>query len=153
VRDQLTDPRFYEQMSKLLDDLIKQSRTDAAEYEAFLKNAEALVKRMARQSPEAGTPRALHGKPLASVVYTNLPWILTGNKVVVREESPREIEENAELALAIDLAMREQAPAGWKEDSDGPKGKQVLNALFPLMNRDRRATLALFDLIKNQPGI
>jgi type I restriction enzyme R subunit len=48
--------------------------------------------------------------------------------------------------------MREKAPAGWKEDLDGPKGKQVLNALFPVMNRDRRATLALFDLIKNQPG-
>ena len=30
IRDQLTDPRFYEQMSKLLDDLIKQSRADAA---------------------------------------------------------------------------------------------------------------------------
>ena len=26
IRDQLTDPRFYEQMSKLLDDLIKQTR-------------------------------------------------------------------------------------------------------------------------------
>ena len=26
IRDQLTDPRFYEEMSKLLDDLIKQSR-------------------------------------------------------------------------------------------------------------------------------
>jgi hypothetical protein len=30
IRDQLTDPRFYEQMSKLLDDLIKQSRDDTA---------------------------------------------------------------------------------------------------------------------------
>ena len=30
IRDQLTDPRFYEHMSKLLDDLIKQSRADAA---------------------------------------------------------------------------------------------------------------------------
>ena len=37
IRDQLTDPRFYEQMSKLLDDLIKQSRADAAAYEEFLK--------------------------------------------------------------------------------------------------------------------
>jgi type I restriction enzyme R subunit len=26
IRDQLTDPKFYAQMSKLLDDLIKQSR-------------------------------------------------------------------------------------------------------------------------------
>jgi type I restriction enzyme R subunit len=41
IRDQLTDPRFYEQMSKLLDDLIKQSRADTAAYEEFLRQAEA----------------------------------------------------------------------------------------------------------------
>ena len=35
IREQLTDPRFYEQMSKLLDDLIKQSRADTAAYEEF----------------------------------------------------------------------------------------------------------------------
>ena len=34
IRDQLTDPRFYAEMSKLLDDLIKQSRADTAAYEA-----------------------------------------------------------------------------------------------------------------------
>src|SRR5205814_4155861 len=47
IRDQLTDPRFYEQMSKLLDDLIKQSREDAAAYEQSLRKAEALAKRLA----------------------------------------------------------------------------------------------------------
>src|SRR5205823_11208382 len=47
VRDQLTDPRFYDQMSKLLDDLIKQSRADAAAYEEFLRKAEALVNQLA----------------------------------------------------------------------------------------------------------
>ena len=26
IRDQLMDPRFYEQLSKLLDDLVRQSR-------------------------------------------------------------------------------------------------------------------------------
>src|SRR3970040_2946125 len=51
IRDQLTDPRFYAEMSKLLDDLIKQSRADAAAYEAFLKKAEELGKRMARRDP------------------------------------------------------------------------------------------------------
>jgi type I restriction enzyme R subunit len=37
IREQLTDPRFYEEMSKLLEDLIQQSRDDAAAYEDFLK--------------------------------------------------------------------------------------------------------------------
>ena len=57
IRDQLTDPRFYEQMSKLLDDLIKQSRADAAAYEEFLRKAEALVKRLAAKQPDDGRTR------------------------------------------------------------------------------------------------
>src|SRR5271170_5511010 len=74
IRDQLTDPLFYEQMSKLLDDLIKQSRADTAAYEEFLRNAEALVKRLAAQEPNDGVPAALHGRREATVIYNNLPW-------------------------------------------------------------------------------
>jgi len=44
----------------------------------------------------------------------------------------------------------ERAPAGWKGDQ--AREAQVLNALFPLLNRNREATLALFELAKNQPG-
>ena len=68
IRDQLTDPRFYAQMSKLLDDLIKQSRADTAAYEVFLRKAEDLVKRLAAKQPEAGIPAVLHGKHEAVVL-------------------------------------------------------------------------------------
>ena len=111
IRDQLTDPRFYAEMSKLLDDLIKQSRADAAAYESFLKRAEDLVKRMAKKDAIAGVPAALHGKPEAIVIYNNLPDIFAGGASVLREESPLEQEERAALALRIDQAMRESAPA------------------------------------------
>jgi spermidine synthase len=50
----------------------------------------------------------------------------------------------------IDQVMRENAPAGWKGDS--AREAQVLNALYPVMNRDEAATVALFGLLKNQPG-
>lgn len=150
VRDQLTDPKFYEEMSKLLDDLIKQSRTDAAAYEAFLKKAEELVKRMAKKDSVAGVPAMLHGKPEAIVIYNNLPDILADGASVLREESPLEKDARAALALRIDQAMREHAPAGWK--GDDTREKQVLNALFPIMSRNRQATQALFEIIKNQPG-
>ena len=59
-------------------------------------------------------------------------------------------DERLRLALEIDRVMRERAPAGWKGDQ--PREAQVLNALFPLLDRDREATLALFELVKNQPG-
>src|SRR5262249_35345834 len=76
IREQLTDPRFYEQMSKLLDDLIKQSRADAATYEEFLRKAEALARQLAAKQPEEGIPATLHGKHEATVIYNNLPNIL-----------------------------------------------------------------------------
>jgi type I restriction enzyme R subunit len=145
IRDQLTDPRFYAEMSKLLDDLIKQSRTDAAEYEAFLKKAEELVKRMVRKDSGPGVPAILHGKPEAIVLFNNLASI-----AATAFQCPADDDAKAELALELDQAMREHAPAGWKGDET--REKQVLNALFPLMERDRTATQAIFEIIKNQPG-
>jgi type I restriction enzyme R subunit len=68
-------------MSKLLDDLIKQSRADAAAYEEFLRKAEALVKRLAAKQPDEGVPAALHGKREATSVYNNLPRILAAGRV------------------------------------------------------------------------
>ena len=153
IRDQLTDPRFYEQMSKLLDDLIQQSRADAAAYEEFLRQAEALVKRLASKQPEEGVPAALHGKREATVIYNNLPRILaaaSASVAGVAEPRPEYGDERLTLALEIDRVMRERAPAGWKGDQ--AREAQVLNALFPLLDRDREATLALFEIVKNQPG-
>jgi type I restriction enzyme, R subunit len=153
IRERLTDPRFYEQMSKLLDDLIRQSRTDAAAYEEFLRKAEALVKRLAAKQPEDGVPAALHGKREAAVIYNNLPRVLAARGAEVERVADVRAEygdERLRLALEIDRVMRERAPAGWKGDQ--AREAQVLNALFPLLDRNREATMALFELIKNQPG-
>lgn len=148
IRDQLTDPRFYEEMSKLLGDLIKQSRADAAQYEAWLKKAEETARRLAGRQSVAGIPAELVGKPEAIVIFNNLPAILMPG--VVREPGSDFVAAHATLALEIDRAMREHAPAGWK--GDDIREKQVLNALYPIMGRDRAATEAIFEIVKNQPG-
>jgi len=151
IRERLTDPRFYEQMSKLLDDLIQQSRADTAAYEAFVRKAEDLARRLAAKQPQEGLPAALHGNREAAVIFNNLPEILAAGALArVAEAAPDEVERRAELALKIDHAMREQAPAGWKGDQ--AREAQVKNALFPLLDGDREATFALFELVKNQPG-
>jgi type I restriction enzyme R subunit len=144
IRDQLTDPRFYAEMSKLLDDLIKQSRADARAYETFLKKAEDLVKRMAQKNT-GGHPAVLNGYLGAVVLFNNLAGI-----PATTFKCPADEDGKARLALELDLAMREKAPAGWK--GDDTREKQVLNAIFPIMSRDRQATQAIFDIIKNQSG-
>ena len=145
VREQLTDPRFYEQMSKLLDDLINQSRADAAAYEEFLRKAELLVKRLVTKQPDDGVPAALHGKPEATVLFNNLASI-----AATSFQCPTANDEKAALALEIDMAVRESAPAGWRGDQ--AREAQVLNALFPILERDREATKAVFEIVKHQQG-
>jgi type I restriction enzyme R subunit len=145
IRDQLTDPRFYDEMSKLLDDLIQQSRADTAAYEEFLKKAEELVMRLGKNSPAGGVPAVLHGKPEAIVLFNNLATL-----PATTFKCPAGEDDGAKLALEIDQAMRERAPAGWK--GDDIREKQVLNALYPIMALDRMATQAIFEIIKNQPG-
>ena len=140
-------------MSQQHDDLIQQSRVDAADYEEFLKQAEELVKRLATKQPDEAIPAALHGKREATVIYNNLPRILAmrdSEVAGVAEPRAEYRDERLRLALEIDRVMRERAPAGWKGDQ--AREAQVLNALFPLLNRNREATLALFELVKNQPG-
>jgi len=152
VRDHLTDPRFYEEMSKLLDDLIKQKRDDTASYEEFLKQAEALVNKMATGQSSHNMPPELNGNPEATVIYNNLPDILaqSGPRDQLHETQTGFGNPRLVLALRIDRTMREQAPAGWR--GDDTREKQVLNALFPLLDRNRNATTALFEIIKNMRG-
>ena len=145
IRDHLTDPRFYEQMSKLLDDLIKQKCDDTESYEEFLSKAEELVQQMVGHSRAGPYPSVLNGHVLAVVLFNNLASIPASSF-----HCPDDDDEKARLALEIERAMREKAPAGWKGDE--PKEKQVLNALFPLFGQDPEATLAAFSIVKNQPG-
>ena len=128
IRDQLTDPRFYEQMSKLLDDLIKQSRADAAAYEEFLRKAEALVKRLARSSPTAGVPAVLHGKPEATVIFNNLPRILAATTLPVPRAEPTTEKRGSWLWRSTGRCASRRRRAG---RATRPARAQVLNALFP----------------------
>lgn len=152
IRDQLTDPRFYSEMSKLLDDLIRQKRDDTKSYEEFLRKAEELVQQMAKGQTDEGIPAELMGKREAMVIYNNLPSILGGASDTnhVKEPAADYGDSRLALTLKIDRAMREKAPAGWR--GDDTREKQVLNALFPILDKDRDVTTAVFELIKNMPG-
>tara|TARA_R110002049_G_scaffold70521_6_gene182117 strand:+ start:5991 stop:9095 length:3105 start_codon:yes stop_codon:yes gene_type:complete len=152
IREQLTDPRFYADMSQLLDDLIKQKRDDTESYEAFLRKAEALVRQMAAKESTRPYPDILKGYPEAIVLFNNLETILPqgGAAATMREGEGGEELARAELALKLDQVMREKAPAGFRGDET--RERQILNELFPLMDRDREATMAIFEIIKQQPG-
>jgi type I restriction enzyme R subunit len=153
IRDQLTDPKFYEQMSKLLEDLIQQQRDDTDSYAQFLKNAEALAKQLGGKGTDSDRlPVALRGNKEAAVLYNNLPDLLAAimEPNTAAEPPAAYGDEALHCALSLDKAIRDKAPAGWK--GDPAREAQVLNAIFPIMKKNRAATLAIFEIIKNQPG-
>jgi type I restriction enzyme, R subunit len=87
----------------------------------------------------------LHGNREAMVMYNNLDSLPASDF-----KCPPDEDMKAALAVRLDMAVRENAPAGWKGDQ--AREAQVLNALYPILDRDREATRALFDIIKNQTG-
>lgn len=153
IQERLTDPRFFKEMSSLLDELIKQSRADAKSYEEFLKQAEELARKLAAHaSGGARAPEALNGNPQAAVIFRNLPEILaykTNNEQIAEEHGWR-TGELVDKALKIDAALRESVPHDWKGTEI--KEREVKRTLLALMDNDRAAMLRLFELVKNLPG-
>lgn len=143
IRDQLTDPKFYEQMSILLDDLIKLKEEITENYEKFLRNTEELARKMSQGRNTEEVPTQLKGKPEAIILYNNLPDIFT----IANAQASQNL---VQLSLQIDKAMREKAPAGWRGDET--KEREIKNTLFQILERNKDITFAVFDLIKNMKG-
>ena len=151
IRDQLTDPKFYEKMSKLLKDLIKLKEDITEKYEEFLKKAEELARKASEGQSQDEIPRELKGNREAAVIYNNLPNILhVQDPDEIDDVEPDFGDRIIRKTIQIDKAMRNKAPAGWRGDE--AKEKQVKNALYDILGKDKDATYRLFDLIKNMNG-
>jgi type I restriction enzyme, R subunit len=120
IKEQLTDPAFYETMSRILDEIILARKARAIEYEEYLKRVAELAKKVEAGHAE-DTPEELRRSPGLRAVYNNL---------VVYPDPPPLAEEVAELAwgaseatpadprldlaLRIDEAVRRVRPDGWR---------------------------------------
>jgi len=154
IRGQLTDPRFYAEMSELLNDLIIQDRTDTESYARFLEKMEELVRRVERGVSDTQVPVQLDGNPEATSIYRNLPDNVltpTASEGQTVGEGPRPPYGNERLAVTmqIDRALRAEIPAEWRGDE--VREREVLNVLHRIL-KDREATQLVFEIIKNQQG-
>lgn len=114
IDERPVNPKYYEMMSKLLDDLIKKRKEEAMAYEEYLKEIIELTKRVVTPSCYTDYPSSMStmGK---RALYDNL-------------------EKNELLALQVDSAVRLNKEHGWIGHS--VKEKKVRNALRRLLNED-----------------
>ena len=89
-----TNPKYYEKMSILLDELIKQRKEQVSDYEEYLKKIVELTKKVKNPSYSNNYPKSINSSAKRAL-YDNL-------------------DQNEELSLAIDKEIRYSKPDGWR---------------------------------------
>jgi type I restriction enzyme R subunit len=126
VKEQLTDAVFFEKMSLLLSEIIKQRKANALDYEEYLKQIAALVKQV-QEGKTSDTPKELDTPAKVALYHF--------------------FDEDVEKAMVIHEAMAEYAPNGWKGDS--AKENKIKEEIYKKLN-DFDETIRVFDVIKEQ---
>lgn len=126
VKDQLTDPEFFERMSSLLDEIIAARKAKAIEYEEYLRQIAELAGRVSAGKSE-DTPKTLDSAGKRAL-FNNL-------------------NHDEELALRIDEAVKTTRPDGWR---GVPAREQVVkNTIYQILN-DEDEVERIFQIIKAQ---
>ena len=120
------NPRFYERMSELLTDLIRQRRDEAIAYAEYLERIAALVKDI----------KAGHGRQYPASLDT------PGKKALFDN-----LEGDEGLVVAIDAALRAAVPHGWR--GNPMKEKKVRRCVEPALADDARVE-RIREILKHQ---
>ena len=126
IKEHLIDPVFFDEISRLLEEVIRERKSQSLNYEQYLKKIEALVQRAQAGSNE-DTPASIQ-TAAQKALFNNL-------------------DKNEHLALKIHKTILEVKPDGWK--GDPIKENRIKSALFEILNSTDEVE-RLFSIIKQQ---
>ena len=150
IKEHLSDPRFYETMSALLDEIIKFRREKADKYEEYLgRIADLAAKVAAGKADDTPAPLDTKGK---LALYNNLKLDAV-HAYPHASESVSTYGDDTDpvltLALKIDAAVKRVRPDGWRGNT--AKENQIKReALLPLLGSDLLEIERIFLIIKQQ---
>ena len=121
------NPKYYENMSRLLDELIAQRRQEAIEYEKYLARIVELTRQVKRPN-ETKYPKTIDTRAKRAL-YDNL-------------------DQNEELAMALDYEVIYNKKDDWR--GNRIKEKEVMYAIKKHI-KDEEKLKKIFELVKNQP--
>ena len=133
-------------MSALLDEIIRQRREKAIEYEEYLQQIADLAARVKAGKSE-DTPAGLDSKGKLAL-YNNLKDRVPANTIATDHLPYLEHDPALELTLKIDAAIKESRPDGWR----GVQAKEnvIKMALYDVLH-DVAEVERIFQIIFAQP--
>jgi type I restriction enzyme, R subunit len=135
MKEQISDPAFYEKMSELLDEVIAARKAKAIEYENYLRRMADLVKQIGIGAA-SGLPEQLDSPGKRSIFNLLEQLKPDGSQ-----------DELLELACRIDEAVHISRPDAWRGDE--PKELSIQKAIYQLIP-DVELVKALFTVVKAQ---
>lgn len=126
IKEQLTDPAYYERMSALLEEIIAARKAKAIEYEEYLKRIAELAKHV-KAGHSDDTPEEL-STPGLRALYNNLG-------------------RNADLAVRVDEAVKRARHDAWRGHS--AREMVIKQALYEVL-QDEAEVERVFLIIKGQ---
>ena len=126
VKERLTDPAFYDKMSKLLDEIIHTRKAKALAYEEYLKQIAQLV----------DTVRVGHDGSQPSTIRTEGQRALYNN-----------LAKDADLAMRIDAKIKQVRSADWRGVQ--AREQEIKRAIYDIV-KDVAETERIFAIIYHQ---
>ena len=145
------NPKYYEKMSRLLDDLIRQRKQEALEYKEYLARMVELAKKV--HSPETDAsesyPSTINTSALRSL-YDNLEGVEGSGVKLQQSDFPVESNEDVseEKAIALDKAIRQVKRDDWRGHI--LKERQIRNAIRSELDGNEDLINAIFEIVKHQ---
>lgn len=126
IKDYLIDPAFFEAMSCLLNEVIKERKAQAISYEEYLKKIAEIATHV--QSGKTSTTPSSLRTPGLRALYHNLG-------------------EDEDLAIRVHERVLEDKPNGWR--GIDPREKVVKKAIYDILG-DFKDTERIFEIMRKQ---
>ena len=127
IEESQANPKYYEKMSKLLDEIIQLRKQETCDYHDYLEKIKELATKVAEPSSGESYPNSINTRA-KQALYDNL-------------------DNDELLAVVLDEAVRYNKLDGWRDG--GIKEKKLMLAVNGIIS-DSDKTLALMEIIKAQ---
>jgi len=129
IEERQTNPKYYDKMSELLNELIRLRKEEALEYEEYLQRIKELAEKMTQGSGESNYPATLKTNAVRAL-YDNL-------------------SENENIAIAVDAVIRTTKLDGWRDG--GIKERKLRHSVLQVLPEHEKENIDdIMDIIKAQ---
>jgi type I restriction enzyme R subunit len=146
LREQASDPAFYERMSTLLDEVIRVRKEKAIEYEEYLRQVADIAKRV--QAGHVGNVPPALDSPGKRALYNNIPMpSLDSAEGHVADEHAQYADPRLRMVVALDEAIKRVRHDDWR----GVQSREqiIKAALFEVLG-DEAEVERIFLVVKQQ---